>query len=49
MLSTKTGKISMKKCIYNASGVGCRTHQELLKLNNWDDVGSLSNILVDVY
>ena len=34
MLSTKTGKISMKTCIYNASGVGCRTYEELLKLND---------------
>lgn len=41
MISTKIGKISMETCIYNASGVGCRTHEELLKLNNCNSVGAV--------
>ena len=40
MLSTTSGKIHMKTCIYNASGVGCRSHEELTALDKNIYVGA---------
>ena len=34
MLSTRTGKITINSPIYNASGVGCQTHEELKQLDD---------------
>ena len=33
MLNTKIGNIELKKCIFNASGVFCKTYNELLRLD----------------
>ena len=38
MLKTKLGNIELNSCIYNASGVYCKTYDELMNLNNSSSV-----------